>query len=263
MDRPSAPAEAADDDRRPPAGRVAFVIPLHDHGRTVRDVVTRARSLGHPVFVVDDGSTDGGAETVAGLDGVVLLRHDRNRGKGAALRTGFAAAARAADWALTVDADGQHDPLQAPELLAAVPPGERPIVVGRREGMDAPDTPWKSRFGRKFSNFWVRAAGGHRVRDTQTGFRLYPLPETLQLGARADRFQFEVEVLVLARWRGVPALEVPVAVTYSPPGGRVTHYRPFVDFWRNAAVFGRLVVARLFLPRRVRARRVEVSVGGV
>jgi glycosyltransferase involved in cell wall biosynthesis len=238
-----------------PPGRFAFVVPLHDHGRTVREVVSQARSLGFPVFVVDDGSRDGGAETLVGLEGVEVLRHEANRGKGAALRSGFAAAARVADWAITVDADGQHDPRQATELIAAIPAGERPIVVGFREGMDRPDTPWKSRFGRRFSNFWVRASGGPPVLDTQTGFRIYPLPEALQLGARGTRFQFEVEVLVLARWKGVPVVEVPVRVTYSPPGGRVTHYRPFVDFWRNTAVFGRLITSRLFLPRRWRAAR--------
>jgi glycosyltransferase involved in cell wall biosynthesis len=242
-------------------GRFAFVVPLHDHGRTVGDVVRRARTLGFPVFVVDDGSTDGGAEPLGAQGGVTVLRHAANRGKGAALRTGFLAAARVADWAITVDADGQHEPEQARELIDAIPAGGRPIVVGHREGMERPDTPWSSRFGRKFSNFWVRAAGGHPVADTQTGFRIYPLPETLQLGARTNRFQFEVEVLVLARWKGVPALEVPVRVTYSPPGGRVTHYRPFVDFWRNGAVFGRLIVARMFVSRRLRARRVEVVDG--
>jgi glycosyltransferase involved in cell wall biosynthesis len=200
----------------------------------------------------------GGSGSSARLAGVEVLRHEANRGKGAALRTGFAAASRAADWAITVDADGQHEPRQAAELIAAIPAGERPIVVGFREGMDRPDIPWKSRFGRRFSNLWVRASGGPRVLDTRTGFRIYPLPEALQLGAHARRFQFEVEVLVLACWKGVPVVEVPVRVTYSPPGGRITHYRPFVDFWRNNAVFGRLITARLFLPRRVRARRVEV-----
>ncbi|MBI5501387.1 MAG: glycosyltransferase [Deltaproteobacteria bacterium] len=231
-------------------GRFAFVVPLFNHGRTVRQVVEGARSLGFPVFVVDDGSTDGGAESIAGMDGVTLLRHAANRGKGSALRTGFAAAAKVADWAITVDADGQHDSRQASDLVAAIPPGERALVVGRREGMDRPDIPWKSRFGRKFSNFWVRASGGPDVLDTQTGFRIYPLPETLGLGARGARFQFEVEVLVLARRCGMAITEVPVRVTYSPPGGRVTHYRPWADFWRNSAVFARLITSRLLGPGR-------------
>jgi glycosyltransferase involved in cell wall biosynthesis len=242
--------------------RFAFVIPVFNHARAAVDVVEQARALGHPVFVIDDGSQDGSGEALAHVPGITLLRHPENRGKGAALCTGFAAAAQVADWAITVDADGQHDPRQAPELIAAIPPGMRPIVVGTRTGMEPSNTPWKSRFGRQFSNFWVRASGGHRVADSQSGFRIYPLPETLALGAKARRFQFEVEVLILARWKGIPATEAPIRVTYSPPGGRISHYRPFVDFWRNTWVFGGLVLRRWFVPRAIRARRREAEYAG-
>ena len=239
---------------------IAFVIPVFDNCDTVAEVVGESASLGYPVYVVDDGSTDGTAERLGGLDGVTVLRHETNRGKGAALRTGMTAAARAgADWAITVDADGQHAPREAPKLLAALEAGERPIVVGFREGMDAPNTPWKSRFGRKFSNFWIRASGGHPVNDSQSGFRLYPLPETLWLGARTDRFQFEVETLVLARWKGIPTREVPISVHYPPPDERVSHYRPFVDFCRNTGTFTRLICRRIFTRRAVRARLTPVS----
>jgi hypothetical protein len=106
--------------------------------------------------------------------------------------------------------------------------------------------PWTSRFGRGFSNFWVRCAGGPRLADTQSGFRLYPLPETLQLDVRARRYQFEVEVLVKARWQGLAFCETPVGVTYQPKGGRVSHFRPFVDFCRNSATFSRLITQRIF-----------------
>lgn len=248
------------DPRSVATDRFAFVIPVHNHPARLAEVVERALGCGHPVFVVDDGSTDATPAVLAGLagrPGLTVLRHPVNRGKGAALRTGFAAAAEVAGWAIAVDADGQHDPTEAARLIAALPPrpGERPIVVGRRQGMDGPHTPWTSRFGRGFSNFWIAAAGGHRVGDSQSGFRLYPLPEVLQLGARADRFQYEVEVLVLARWRGVPVREAPVSVFYAPPGERVSNFRPFVDFWRNAATFTRLIVTRLLVPAAVRSRR--------
>ena len=126
-------------------------------------------------------------------------------------------------------------------LLAAVPEGKRPIVVGRREGMQAEHVPWASRFGRKFSNFWVQASGGPAVSDTQSGMRLYPLPETLDLPVRARRFQFEVEVLVKACWYGIPVLEAPIQVSYAPKGERISHYRGFVDFMRNSAAFTRLI----------------------
>ncbi len=235
--------------------RVACLIPVYNHASRVAAVVESALALGAPVYVVDDGSTDGTADVLARLPEATVLRHGENRGKGAALMTGFAAAMERADWVVTLDADGQHDPAEATRLVQALPPppGPRPIVVGCREGMDDPDTPWTSRFGRKFSNFWVRAGGGGKLSDTQSGFRLYPVPETLQLRPRARRFQFEVEILVLAGWSRLPVREVTVRVVYQE---RISHFRPWTDFWRNSSTFSRLIFQRIMLPRSARARRI-------
>jgi len=226
--------------------RAAVVIPVFNHEQMVADVVRRALELGLPLFVVDDGSTDRTAERLRGIAGARVLTHRANRGKGAALLTGFAAAAAGgADWAITLDADGQHDPRDARVLLAAIPAAGRGIVIGRREGMLGADVPWTSRFGREFSNFWVRVSGGPAVRDSQSGFRAYPLPECLQLGVLARRFQFEVEVLVKAQWRGMPVVEVPVGVSYTPGTRRISHFHPFRDFLRNTGLFSRLITQRI------------------
>jgi glycosyltransferase involved in cell wall biosynthesis len=228
-----------------PDVRAAVVIPVYNHEQMVADVVRRALGLGLPLFVVDDGSTDRSAERLRGVEGIRLLTHRFNRGKGAALLTGFAAAAAVADWAITLDADGQHDPQDARALLAAIPAAGRAIVIGRREGMLGADVPWTSRFGREFSNFWVRVSGGPTVRDSQSGFRAYPLPECLGLEVLARRFQFEVEVLVKARWRGMPVVEVPVGVSYTPGTRRISHFHPFYDFLRNTGLFSRLITQRI------------------
>lgn len=228
------------------AGRTALLIPVYNHARGVLPVIARARPLGLPIWVVDDGSTDGTTTLLQGVAGITVLRHERNLGKGAAIWTGFSAIGRTADWAVTLDADGQHDPQDVPSLIRAVPQGLRPIVVGRREGMSHAGVPWTSRFGRIFSNFWVRAAGGPVLSDTQSGMRLYPLPESLRLGVQARRFQFEVEILVRARWAGIPVVEAPVGVSYAPGGERVSHFRPFVDFCRNSGTFSRLIFLRIF-----------------
>jgi len=235
-------------DRPDAAARVAVIIPVFNHPARLQRVIEETLSLGLPLVLVDDGSTD---ESVAILDGflerpgVTLLRHPTNLGKGAALRDGFRAAAPFADWALTLDADGQHPPAEARRLLAFPSSGERAIVIGRRLGMDKKATPWTSRWGRGFSNFWVWAAGGVRVSDSQSGFRLYPLPEVLELGTLANRFQFEVEVLALAAWNGLPIREVPVRVVYQPGRERVSHFRPWLDFLRNSETFTRLICRRL------------------
>ncbi len=242
---------------QPPRGRVcqnrfALVIPVFNHERTVADVVNRAMALEVPVVVVDDGSTDATFERIKGIPGIRILRHRFNRGKGAALMTGFAQAAELADWVITLDADGQHDPDDARSLMRATPTGSRPILIGRRTGMQGAEVPWTSRFGRGFSNFWVRMAGGPAVKDSQSGFRVYPLPECLHLDVRARRFQFEVEILVKAGWMGIPVVESPVRVSYRPGTPRISHFHPFFDFLRNFGMFSRLITYRVLRLKSLR-----------
>jgi glycosyltransferase involved in cell wall biosynthesis len=237
----------------------AIVIPVYNHVRNVGQVVQAAVASGAFVVVVDDGSTDGSGDAVAGISGATLVRHEKNLGKGAAILTGLAAVAApaaGARFAVTVDADGQHNPDDARGLLAALwPDGESAprtaLVLGARTGMQGRAVPWSSRAGRGFSGFWVWTSGGPALSDSQSGFRVYPVAETLALPTRARRFEFEVEVLVQARRAGIPIVEVPVPVTYQPPGGRVSYFRPWRDFGRNAATFTRLIATR-FIPTRRR-----------
>ncbi|OGR16892.1 MAG: glycosyl transferase [Desulfobacterales bacterium GWB2_56_26] len=226
----------------------AIVIPVYNHGSRIGEVVRQSVQLGLPVFVVDDGSTDATGEVLAGLDGITVLRHGENQGKGAAILTGFAAAVEiGCDCAVTIDGDGQHDPADAENLLQSAANGPRCIVIGSRQGMkDNRHVPWTSTFGRGFSNFWVWAAGGPRVSDSQSGFRLYPLPEALQLGTKARRYQFEVEILVRARRHDIEVREAPIGVIYQPRGERISHFRPWRDFLRNSSTFNRLIWARIF-----------------
>lgn len=235
----------------------AFIVPVYNHAGTVASVLEKVHAFKRPVIVVDDGSTDDTPKVLEDIGGITVVRHPVNQGKGAALMTGFAAAAPSAEWALTLDADGQHDPYDALSIITAVPPGERPIVVGKRTQMLEKGAPWTSRWGRGFSNFWVFACSGLFLSDTQSGFRLYPLPETLRLNPQSKRFQFEVEILVLAAWSGIRITEVAVSARYLLPGNRVSHFRPGMDFWRNSVTFGRLLAMRLLLPKSLRAARVK------
>jgi len=232
--------------------RCAIVIPAYNHGAQVRKVVEKCLQFGLPVVVVDDGSTDSTSDVLVSLSGVTVIRHKQNQGKGASLLTGFAAVLRFADWAVTIDADGQHDPEDILSLTQAVPARQRPLVIGKREDMGHKNVPWTSRWGRRFANFWVWTSCGRWLSDSQSGFRVYPLPETLHLKTKAKRFQFEVEVLVRAVWSGIPIIEAPVHAIYGPPERRVSHFRPWLDFWRNAQTFSRLIATRILIPSRRR-----------
>lgn len=228
--------------------KTAVIIPVYNHEQRIEDVVRRCLAIGRTVFVVDDGSTDNTPAIIAGIEGITLLRHPVNLGKGAALLTGLTAAAgQGYTNAITIDGDGQHMPEDMETLETEATKTDRCLVIGSRQNMQAGrNVPWTSRFGRGFSNFWVWVSGGPRVTDSQSGFRLYPLPEILDLGVRSRRYQFEVEVLVRAYQRGIAIREVPVRVVYQKKGERVSHFRPWLDFMRNSTTFSWLIFTRIF-----------------
>ena len=215
----------------PEAIKVLAVIPLYNHGATIHDVVEKTLAVHPEVLVVDDGSNDDGPEQLANLP-VKLLEHPANRGKGAALVT-------AADYAgkhdythiLTLDADGQHDPADIPGMLEILHNDPRAIVVGKRD-FNQESIPGSSRFGRSFSNFWLRLQTGTSLGDTQSGFRVYPLYVLEGLSLWTRRYNFEIEVLVRAAWAGVPLVDAPISVYYPPGDERVSHFRGFMDNWR-------------------------------
>lgn len=222
------------------------MIPVYNHGRKIVEVIRQTLNLNMPVIVVDDGSTDSTYDKIKKIEGIRVLRHSVNRGKGAAIMTGFYEAEKIADWAITLDADGQHHPEDAVGLIQSIPEGRRAIVVGMRTGMREAKAPWTSRFGREFSNFWVWVSGGPRMTDSQSGFRIYPIPESGRLGVKARQYQFEVEILVKAKRNGIPVVEAPVHVTYAQGGIKDSHFHPFYDFFRNFATFSRLITQRIF-----------------
>jgi len=238
----------------PKKGKFAFVIPVYNHPLYVAQVVAGVQEYGFPVIVVNDGSTDETATCLEMISDIHVLSHSVNRGKGAAILTGLEKAAEMAEWAITIDGDGQHDPMDATTLMKSALENPDAIIIGKREGMKDQQAPWTSRFGRQFSNFWVFAASGVWLTDSQTGFRIYPLPRCLNLGVVSMRFQFEVEILIKACWQGILVSERPIGVKYKKEIMRISHFRPFIDFLRNALTFTRLIVQRILIPSAIRRR---------
>ena len=211
--------------------RYCIIIPTYNNCRTVADVAQCALTVCGDVIVVNDGSTDGTADVLKDVD-VTVLTHDRNRGKGKALKTGLMyARGKGFTHAVTIDADGQHYPEDIPVLIEASEQNAGSLIVGCRN-LTSENMPRQNTFANRFSNFWFRLQTAQRLDDTQSGFRIYPLDRLYGMWLITSRYEAELELMVYAAWHGVRMIGVPVRVLYQPEGERVSHFRPFRDFFR-------------------------------
>lgn len=180
-----------------------------------------------------DGCTDETLTLLATLDfPITIVTHERNKGKGRALVSGFHKAIQMGfDYALTLDADGQHYPEDIPLLIRALDVNPGALIVGSRQFTDE-NMPGKSKFANRFSNFWFRLQTTINLPDTQTGMRIYPLHRLYGLPILTSRYEAELELLVFAAWHNVQLIPVPIRVYYPPKEERVSHFRPARDFTR-------------------------------
>lgn len=225
--------------------RVLLVIPTFNNRATLQNVVRSAKQFATDILVVDDGSTDGAIETINNFD-VNILQHETNRGKGEAILSGARwATANGYSHIVTMDADGQHKASDIPIFIKKLNAFPLSIIVGTRD-FEATDTPDSSKFGRKFSNFWVRVSSGSSIPDSQSGFRAYPLEVLNKVKCYSTRYNFEVEILVRAVWAGVILNSVDISVEYSEQTIQASHFKPFLDNYRISLTYTRLVLRNFF-----------------
>lgn len=232
---------------------ICVIIPTYNNQNTVKRVIESVLEYTADVIVVNDGATDDTPQILKTLeDRVTLTGYPVNKGKGFALKTGFKKALELGfSHAITIDSDGQHFADDIPKFIEAHRENPEAVIMGSRN-LEAEGMPGKNSFANRFSNFWFFVETGHRLPDTQTGFRLYPLEMVDKLWLHTTRFEFEVEVIVKLAWRDLPFVSVPIKVTYDP-NERVTHFRPGPDFTRISILNTWLCILTLLyhLPRRL------------
>lgn len=222
--------------------KCVVVIPTYNNAGTIGQVVSDVQRYAGDVMVINDGSTDGTAAILEHLADVHVVNCARNRGKGSALKLALRLASEQGfDYALTIDADGQHFADDIPVFIERIEQAPGSLLIGARN-LAADNMPSKNTFANRFSNFWYKVETGIALSDTQSGYRLYPLRRLAGMRFITRRYEFEVEVIVRAAWRGINVENVPVRVYYPPVGERVSHFRPLKDFTRISLLNTVLVV---------------------
>ncbi len=216
---------------------LAVVIPAYRPGAVLVELVRSLTSQGFSAIVVID---DGGGpdyspifQQLSQIEGVRILRHAVNLGKGAALKTGMNAVLvddPAVAGAITVDADGQHDPADVAAVARQFAGHPDSLVLGARAFSGR--VPLRSRLGNSITQTAMRIVAGQKLSDTQTGLRAIPrgLMERM-LKVTAVGYEFELEMLIAAKHLGFPVIEQPIQTIYEP-GNPTSHFEPLRDSMR-------------------------------
>lgn len=211
-----------------------ILIPVYNGAPTIEIVIKRInavlqdKNIQASILVVNDGSTDSTAEVLKTL-GILVIHHPVNRGKGAALKTGFAYAIENGFSAIiTMDADGQHDPEAIPGMLNTFQLQKADIVMGSRDRKNS-----RMPMHRRFSNWMTSWLISRRARcwipDSQSGYRVIRTAILADLNLRTNGYETESELLIRAGQKGYRFAFYPVPTLYH---NEKSHIRIFRDTWR-------------------------------
>ncbi len=220
--------------------QIAVVIPAYNAASHLQDVIVRCCDIvpRDQIIVVDDGSSDNTFDIAHGT-GVTTIKHQENWGKGKALSTGIHKAHEmGAEYAFTIDADGQHDPAEIPSFLEHLQKTGADIIIGNRMS-DVRDMPWLRVMTNRFTSRIVSIKAGQKIPDSQSGYRMIKTSLFVQIRLETSRYETESEILIKAAKLGARIEAVPIATIY---GEEISAIHPFIDTLR----FFRLVIKSFF-----------------
>ena len=242
--------------------RTLILIPVYNHERGLATMLDGLRASGLPCLLVDDGSEPGCAGALAEMartqgDWLNLVTRAQNGGKGAALMTGFAEAARRGyTHVLQIDADGQHDTEDIPRFLAAAQANPEALILGQPRYDQS--VPTGRLIGRYVTHVWVWINTlSLDIADTMCGFRVYPLPPVQSVLAQeklGSRMDFDTEIVVRLHWRGVRVVNLPTPVRY--PADGVSHFKLWLDNVMISRMHARLFFGMVWRAPRLLWRRI-------
>ena len=218
--------------------KLSVIIPVYNEEATIEEIIGRVRATGRAdeIVVVDDGSSDNTPTllarlTEAGSPALQVLRHQKNRGKGAGMRTGLAAAT--GDLVLVQDADLEYDPADYPALLAPFDNPAVEVVYGSRNLQRNPRSSFSFYWGGRLLSWVANWLNGSHLTDEATGYKVIKTELLRDIGLETDGFEFCPEVTTKLLQRGIVIHEVPIS--YNPrsweEGKKIQWYDGPIAIW--------------------------------
>ena len=208
--------------------KILAAIPAFNEERYIGTIVLKTRQYADEVIVLDDGSTDN-TSGIARLAGATVIRHEENKGKGAAVQSLLAEAKKKNPDALVIlDADAQHNPDEIPNLLRPIISGDSDLVIGSRERQRS-NIPLYRRIGQKVLLYAARILSRKRLSDSESGFRAFSPRAVAELELSQNGFAVETEMIAAAAEKGLTVTEVPISVIYTEDGSTLNPIRHGLD----------------------------------
>ena len=210
--------------------KIGVLIPAYNESERIGSLVSKILTLEKiaEIVVVDDGSSDSTYEE-AKKAGATVLRHEKNQGKGAALRTGFSyVKGKDLNAVITMDGDGQHKWDEIPHFIEAFEKSNADIIVGSRMHK-CKDMPLIRYLTNHFTSFVTSLIGRCKVTDSQSGFRLISIDVLKRLELSSSNFEIESEVIIKAARQGFQIKEIPISTIYWADSAKKSKIHPLFD----------------------------------
>ena len=207
---------------------ICVLIPSYNEARTIGNIVKEVKAQGLSVYVVDDGSSDGTAAIASGA-GAVVIKHEKNMGKGTSLREGFKHILKDKFEAVIImDGDNQHEAGSIPDFVRCMREEGADMVIGNRM-LDTKAMPYLRFSTNRFMSYLLSRICGQRIPDTQCGYRLIKAEVLRAVPLTTDKYEIESELLIGASKAGFKIKSIPIKSIY---GGEKSQIHPFVDTLR-------------------------------
>ncbi|MCP4159303.1 MAG: glycosyltransferase family 2 protein [Deltaproteobacteria bacterium] len=227
---------------------VLVVIPTYNNEETIQNVINDCKKFTDNILVVNDGSIDQTPHNIKKAKPKFIINHGSNSGKGSAIKSSLHfAKENNFKTIITFDADGQHIAEELTVLIRSVQKNPDSIIIGARKfsSQSSGDIPNQTLLGNSFSNFWVFMETGLKLKDTQSGFRAYPVLKIPFEKLTCNRYDFEIEILTRSNWEGTPVISSDVEVFYPPRHLRVSHFNKIKDNFLLSIIHTKLCTIRI------------------